>query len=357
MKRIRVLEVLATLKRAGAENMAVSLARGLDRERFEVEFVSLYDAFPGGLEPVLAESGIAVQHLGKRPGWDPRMYPRLRSSFCKFHPDVVHTHSYVLRYTLPFRAPARVHTVHNLAEREVDFIGRAIHRLAWRVGVTPVAVAGEVARSFSRVYGRAPAATIPNGIETERFFLPQARERWREAHGFTPDEVLFVSAARLDPQKNPVGLAEAFAPVRGGRLVLAGDGSLRAAVEGRERVQVLGVREDVPELLAAADVFVLASDWEGHPVAVMEAMAAGLPVVATRVGGVPELVEHGVTGLLVERGDMRGLGEAMASLARDAARRSEMGETGRRRAAVCFSVRTMVEAYQKLFERLCASRC
>jgi glycosyltransferase involved in cell wall biosynthesis len=202
-------------------------------------------------------------------------------------------------------------------------------------------VSAEVARSFREVYGFEPKV-IPNGIDTAAFDRPGARQRWRQAHGFKDADRIVVSVARLDPQKNPLGLIEAFSRVPDAHLVLAGAGTL--GMEPPPRVHVLGVVEDVPELLAAADAFALASDWEGHPVSVMEAMAAGLPVAATAVGGVPEVVEHGVTGLLVPGGDMRALGDAIGAVL-DA---PGMGEAGRRRAAG-FDIARMVDAYAALF--------
>jgi glycosyltransferase involved in cell wall biosynthesis len=122
-----------------------------------------------------------------------------------------------------------------------------------------------------------------------------------------------------------------------------------------DRTHFLGVRADVAELLSASDIFALASDWEGSPVSVMEAMAAGLPVAATAAGGVPELVEHGVTGLLAAPGDAPALADALAALARDPRRRREFAERSRER-ALRFSIGTMVAAYSDLFERVAAGR-
>jgi glycosyltransferase involved in cell wall biosynthesis len=355
--KIRVLEVLASLRRAGAERMAVSLACGLDSARFETEVVSLFDAFPDGFESVLAASSIPTHHLGKHAGLDLRMIPRLARVLRSFRPDIVHTHSYLLRYALPAHWAARggtlVHTVHNLARQEVEWLGRMVHRVAFRCGVVPVAVAGEVARSFREVYGFAPAATIPNGIDLAAFQHPEARLAWRRAHGFSEQDGLIVSVARLEPQKNPLALIRAFTDALAGaprwHLLLAGDGSLGEAVRAlaAPRVHFLGVCDDVPALLAAADVFALASNWEGNPMSVMEAMAAGLPVVATSVGGVPELVED----ILVPPGDTPALAASLASLAHDPARRRALAETSRRRAER-FSLASMVGSYAALFERL-----
>jgi glycosyltransferase involved in cell wall biosynthesis len=355
--KIRVLEVIPTLKRAGAENMVASLVNGLDPNRFETGVVSLYDPFPGGLDP-----GVRVWYLGKRRGLDVRMVPRLASVFREFRPDVVHTHSYVLRYTLPaawrVRPRAMVHTIHNLAEQEADRLGRVIQGFAFRHGVAPVAVAAEVARSFRAVYGREPAATIPNGIDTTTFFLPEARAAWRSAHGFSAADMLIVSVARLEPQKNPLLLIEAFARACAGHLLMAGGGSLLEAARQRVtqlgiagRVHFLGVRSDVPELLSACDIFALSSDWEGNPLSVMEAMAAGLPVVATSVGGVPELLDDGAAGVLVPRGDVGALAGALESLVLDAQRRCEIGQAGRERSKR-FDVDAMAASYAALFEEV-----
>jgi glycosyltransferase involved in cell wall biosynthesis len=360
---IRVLQVLATLRRAGAERVAMELARGLDRTRFETAVASLYDPFPGGMELLLQEAGVPIWHLHKRQGFDPRMWPRLARVCREFRPDIVHTHSYVLRYAAPVARPAAiVHTVHNLAEKEVDRFGRWLHRRAFRRGVAPVAVGKRIAVSFRRVYGFEVAATIPNGVGLNLGRKPGACEAWRSAHGFREDDVLIVSVARLEPQKDPLGLIQAYAFGLGRdsrcHLLLAGSGDLENAARAcadrcgvSDRVHLLGTCSDVPDLLAAADLFALASRWEGSPLAVMEAMAARLPVVATAVGEVPELVDTGATGILVPPGSIEKMGEALASLAHDGERRRAMGEAAGARAAG-FGVEAMVQAYEDLFERM-----
>lgn len=364
--KIRVLEVLATLKRAGAERMAVSIARRLDPARFQTAVVSLFDPFTGGFEPELESARVPHWHLGKRPGLDLRIIPRLRRVFTDFRPGIIHTHSYVLRYTLPAglglaRTPM-VHTVHNLAARETDLTGRLLHRLAFGRRVAAVAVGDVVACSYRDLYGAEPAATIRNGIDTLAFHQPGLRARWRSANGFSESDLLVVSVARLDPQKNPLGLidafARAFAAQPHARLLLAGDGSLRAACEQQAaklnlapRVHLLGAAQDIAGVLAAADLFALASHWEGTPLAVIEAMAAGLPVVATAAGGVPELVVDGLTALLAPVGDMDTFSNQLARLGRDPRLRETMGRAGRLRSAE-FGVDAMVSAYASLFERL-----
>ena len=143
------------------------------------------------------------------------------------------------------------------------------------------------------------------------------------------------------------------------RLVLVGEGPNARAIETEiERLQLqphvrlLGLRHDVPKMLAAADLFLLTSISEGIPLTVIEAMAAGLPVVSTNVGGVPEIVVEGQTGLLAPSGDAAGLAAAVSRLAGDAALRKQMGEAGRQRAAEVFSADKMHAAYDRLYAEM-----
>jgi glycosyltransferase involved in cell wall biosynthesis len=352
--KTRILEVTATLKPAGAENVVVSLALALDPSRFEVGVVSLYDAFPNGLEPLLEKRRIPVWHLGKWRGPDPRMYASLRHLVREFRPDIIHSHCYVNRYTVHLRARAMVHTVHNMAAAEVGCFGRLLHRYAFHRGMVPVAVGDAVADSIRQMYGLSQLASIPNGIDTHQFWRPESRNPWRRRNGYRDEDLLVVSVGRLERQKNPTALVNAMASIPKAHLLIAGEGSLRANLEGRERVHLLGVRGDIPEILAAADIFALASDWEGLPLAIIEAMAAGLPVVATSVGCVPEIIEHGRTGLLVARGDQAALVAALKELAENHSLRRDMGAAARIR-SLCFSVDAMAVAYEDLFSRLLSS--
>jgi glycosyltransferase involved in cell wall biosynthesis len=339
---IRVLEVLATLKRAGAEMLVASLVSRLDRRRFEPAVVTLYDASEGDLEPLVRNANVPVFRLGKRPGFDIRMFGRLRRVIDGFRPDVVHTHSYVMRYTLPVVRCAAVHTVHNMAVREVDRAGQLIHKMGFRAGVIPVAVADQVARSFEQVYGFWPR-TVLNGIDAGQFHRPALRQQWRADNGFSDSDVLVVSVARLVPQKNPQllvrSLPEDF------RLLLVGEGPLRSELEGHPRVHLLGVRSDLAAVLSASDVFALASDWEGHPIALMEALAGGLPTVATDVGGVREIV--GDAGLLVKAGDSAALRNAIVTAY---ANRERYSASALNR-AVQFDIRRTVAEYESMFEQ------
>jgi glycosyltransferase involved in cell wall biosynthesis len=179
---------------------------------------------------------------------------------------------------------------------------------------------------------------IPNAVDVDA--IPQARR--------DGDPPLVVAVGRLAEPKDALTLVRALAAVPGRAFgaLLVGDGPDRPAVEAevrrlglRDVLTLTGTRDDVPALLAQADVFALSSRSEGAPLSILEAMAAGLPVVASRVGGVPELVVDGETGLLVPPGDPAALAAALGRLVADAGLRDRLGAAGRQRAQRCFDVR------------------
>jgi len=367
---LRVLHILPSLRPDGGERIAVYVASRIDRRRFEPAVVSVSAPVGSDLERTLDEAGVKVWYLGKGPGFDWRIYAKMRQVFREFQPDIVHTHMQVLRYVFPsllFRKPRlMLHSVQNVAEQELEWRGRVLQRVGYRYGVKPVAVAHEVAKSVERVYGIRNCEVIWNSVPSEIYGSPQiSREDWRAQHGFAQDDVLFVCVARFFPQKNHPLLLQAFA--RGpaadprARLLLVGTGPLvpQGQAEAKrlgitDKVHFLGLRSDIPDLLSAMDAFVLSSDWEGTPVAMLEAMAAGLPCIATTVGGVAELIHNGKEGLLVQRGDAAGIANAMMILLHNADLRRSMGAAAAARAREQSDVGKMVRAYENLYERALA---
>jgi glycosyltransferase involved in cell wall biosynthesis len=364
--KTRVLHILPDLMPYGLEKMVASLVLLTDRRRFQPAVVSLYGRMEGSLASTIEAAGIPVMHLNKSRGLDLRMFPRLRKAYADFRPHVVHTHNYVLRYTWPvssvMRPCAQVHTIHNVAEQEVDRLGMWLQNRAFRGAVTPVAIAKEVASSMGRVYGLNEPVTIPNGIPVRDFDTkPGVREAWRLKQGFAQDDLLIACVARFFPQKNHKALIEAFAKVAatGAKLLLAGDGYLEADIRVQvqrlglaKQVFFLGRRDDIPSILDAVDVVALASLWEGNPLSVMEAMAAGKPCAMTTVGAIPELMDDNRSGILCAPGDAGQMAEALARLIDSPHLRSRLGYAARERALARFDHAVMTRAYEDLYTRL-----
>jgi glycosyltransferase involved in cell wall biosynthesis len=221
-----------------------------------------------------------------------------------------------------------------------------------------------VALSLGKIYGIPKCRVIPNGIPTRSYASSKMpRWEWRAREGFTESDLLFVCVARFAAQKNHALLLKAFAegPAadRKAHLLLIGDGALRKRLESQaqnlglsRQAHFLGLRTDIPEILRATDVFVLSSDFEGNPLSVMEAMAAGLPIVSTAVGGVPALLESGQQGLLVPPGDSESLSKALMVLLQNQEARNSWGREAARCAKEKFDVSTMVQAYEEVYEQI-----
>lgn len=368
MNNRKVVHVIPHLRSGGAEQMAVHLMSQMHGNGFDITALVLGKRDGSPLETILDSRGVRAIYLGKNAGFDPRIYWRVHRALQQIRPDIVHTHVHVLRYVLPeilFRyRGVTIHTVHNLAEWEVEGRAQWLQKIAFQAGVKPISVAHEVARSLERRYGVRESQVIPNCIPVTAFD-PSAHTRaeWRAQEGIAPEDVVYTCVALFRPQKNHERLLRAFAagPAKNPRakLLLAGGGPLEEPIRQMvadqrlsQSVRFLGMRKDVSALLMASDAFVLSSDYEGNPLAMMEAMAAGLPVVSTEVGGVPELVTSGKDGLLVAATDELGLRDALNLLFNDPARRRAMGRAARQSAEAKFDLPLMVRAYQQLYESL-----
>ena len=364
-KKIKVLHIIPTFGIGGAERLVVNLLENLNRERFEVAACSLYGKRNTIFEHQLEEQGITIYYLGKHKGLDLRMIPRLCHLFKLVKPDIVHTHLSVLRYALiPIilcRIPARFHTVHNIAQKEVDGPGKIMDWLAFHLGrVIPISISQAVARTVRKLYGKR-TIIIYNGIPTEEFQRSNAvRAVWRKKEGIKDSEVVLIHIGRFSPQKNHHLLIEAFNKAikecSDLKLLLVGDGELRSGIEklvkkkGLDQdIRFLGLHQDIPELLAASDIFILSSDWEGFGLVIAEAMAAGKPVIATAVGGVSELVEDGKTGLLVPPQNASALSQAIIQLADSPSLRKSMGREGQKIARERFDINLITKQYEKLY--------
>jgi glycosyltransferase involved in cell wall biosynthesis len=363
-----VLQVLPNLETGGAEKMAVHLASELMRMGANAGVISFFEPRGSQLQRVLERGSVPIWPLGKRLGLDPAMVGNLRSLICKLQPRVVHTHLASLRYVVPavagLRNPPRlVHTIHRVAERDTETWFRWPQHWCMRRCGEVVAVSEEVAQSCARIYRGLKVSVIPNGIAlANRELIRSARVEMRRSLGIDDECFVFCCVARLRAVKNHNALIRAFAGVgaqAGARLLVAGDGELRTQLETlaqqlgiARQVHFLGERDDVAQILAASDAFVLSSLSEGIPLSVLEAMAAGLPVIATSVGGLPEVVRNGIEGLLVPPGNIEALESAMRQLARDGTARLAMSRAAPERISQKFDARVMFGCYLSIYKRL-----
>lgn len=369
--KYKLLQIIPNFGYGGAERLTVNLMRYLNKDKYEVKAISMFGPLETELESILKKENIPVYYLGKRKGFDPSMFFKIDKVIKTLRPHIVHTHRYVLRYTLPSllirKIPVKVHTVHNVAEKEVDNIGKIIHKIAFSRGVIPISISRMVSESLTSVYGIKNIPLILNGIPVKYYQNANiTREEWRAKEGFTLRDFLFVNIARLSPQKNQELLIKAFAegPARNdeAKLIIVGDGNERERLKKivkslgiEKKVYFLGIRTDIPDILNASDVFVLSADWEGNPLSVMEAMAAGKAVIVTSVGGVPELIRNGKTGILVPPKDVIALSGAMQALMTNRDFCIKLGEEARKFAEAEFDIKVMVKKYEDLYEMLLTS--
>ena len=369
-----VAHVLHRLYRAGAEVLAADLSRRLGSQGgLRFVFICLDELGPMGEQ--LRAQGYPVVSLDRQPGIDRGAARRMAEALREHRVDLVHAHQYspffyaaMARGWLGRRPPILFteHGRHYPDERKLKHV--LVNAVLLKRGDRVTAVGEHVKTLLARNEG-IPARRIEvvlNGIDAGAFTpAAGAREATRRALGLAPGQPAFLQVARFhsvkDHETSVRAFARAAAALPGAVLLLAGAGSEQARIEGwvkelglGDAVRFLGVREDVPNLLAAADVFVLSSLSEGISVTLLEAMAASLPIVATAVGGNPEVVVHGETGLLSPRRDAQAMGLNLAALATDPRRRAEMGNAGRRRVETVFTQERMHRRYAALYGEMMA---
>lgn len=368
-ERPAICQVLHSLCVGGAEVLAARLARQM-RDSYRFLFVCL-DRLDTLGEQLRAE-GFPVEVLNRRPGLDARAAFRLARLLRREGVGLVHAHQYTpFFYALLARwLGRRVPVLFTEHGRHFPDYPRRKRMLANRLLLgrrDRVVGVGESVRQAVIANEGIPAervGVIYNGIDLEPFARAgRDREAARREMGAGPDDLVLIQVARLDYLKDhatAIRMLERVAARRpDARLVLVGEGPERGKIEDEvrrrgmtERVRLLGLRTDVARLVAAADVLLLTSISEGIPLTLIEAMAAGLPVVSTRVGGVGEVVAEGETGLLAPAGDDAALAEHVLQLADDRERRVRMGERGRQRAREMFSESQMHAGYRRLYEEL-----
>jgi glycosyltransferase involved in cell wall biosynthesis len=366
---LKVLQLIPTLDRSGAEKQMAMLAAGLPRDRFRVEAAALTRSGP--LEAELAAAGVPVTTIGKRFKVDPFALRRLTKFMKAGRFDVAQTWIFAANAYGRLAARRAGVPVVVTAEMAVDLWKGPIERRIDRglatysdklVGNSRAVVdyygdlgvpADRLEMIYSGVADEPPPAVDPAAV--------------REEIGFPRDAKLALFVGRLAPQKRVGDLLKVLDLLQHVqpdlRTAIVGDGPLRGSLEKltgqydlNEKVRFLGHRDDVPRLMAAADVVVLPSEYEGLPNVVLEAMIQGKAVVATAAPGTTEVVVDGATGVLTPIGNIPLLARGLRDLIRDPRRAAALGAAGRERALADFRADAMVARFAELYERLAAAK-
>ncbi len=366
---LRICHVITSLGVGGLERVVLDLAAAQRKAGHEVSVAVLNDGKGPLAEAFRAAAGELVAFPKRGAGVDASLVGRLARWLRSRRVQVVHTHNNLpLIYGAPAGKLAGAIVVHSKHGEHLA-TGRRLwlRRLAATAADAYVAVSPTTA-AVAREHRECPEAkltVIANGTDLSRFPAPaEAAAAARASIGVGPEARLIGTVGRMVPEKNHALFLRALAPLLGPslKLVLVGDGQLRSELEAQrsalanqEHVIFSGMRRDVPDLLAAFDVFVLSSATEGLPVVLLEAMASKLPVVSTAVGGIPDVVPEGA-GVLVPPHDEAALRGAVEALLDDAARARAMGERARAEALETMSVERMAEAYAALYGRVLRRR-
>jgi glycosyltransferase involved in cell wall biosynthesis len=375
---MRVVLVIDDLRIAGAQRVIVQEARALHPRRVAFNVVALAPDPSPSFTPELLALGVDVSHLLGRGLRDVRRAGALADVIRRFSPDLVHTH---LTYanilgTLAARLARRpsVASIHNIDTNQLKLPtpkrwleGLVLRRWATRVAVVAEGARSVVAQNFGVPMERLLA--LPNATDPRTVRLPVGfdRAQMRHALGSTPGESLLCNVGRLDPSKGQACFLRALAEMRTRnpgyrfRALLVGDGPLKDDLRRladdlglADRVRLLGVRRDVAEIVAASDVFVLASLNEGLSQAMLEAMALGTPVVATDVGGTSDAVVPGRTGWLVTAADSSGLATAIEQALGDKREATARAAAARQLIERQFSLSSHMAGLEDLYRRVAA---
>jgi len=368
--RVRVVYLAHAFNVGGAEEIVLNLVQRLPR-RFEPHVCCIHEAGPIGEE--IRGTGTPVAVLGLNPGIRrPFDVNGIRSYLRAAKPDIVHT--FLLTGSLYGRLAAILERVPIVIGTEVNIYEhkRPHHALAerWLMrGTDRVIVSAESVREFYIRQVHADPAKVDviyNAVDFAQARAAAGLDATRAALSLSSDARVVGVIARLTPQKGHRFLFDALATNRSladVHLLVVGDGELRSTLEDiigerglQTRVHFVGARRDLGDLLAAMDVFVLPSLWEGLPLSLVLAMGAGVPVVSTTVAGIPEVVQHGKTGWLVSPGDVAELGDAIARVLDDPQTSARMAADACAHVVPRFNVDGYVAAVVGLYDRLLADR-
>jgi sugar transferase (PEP-CTERM/EpsH1 system associated) len=364
------MHVVHSLQTGGMENGVVNLINRMDWERFRHSICCISTS--GEMEKRILRNDVRVFEMKKGDGNSFTLPMRLAALFRRERVDIVHTRNWgTVDGILGARMALITKVVHGEHGREANdpdglnkkrnFLRRALGPFVNRY----IAVSRDLEQWLVNVVGikKNKVATIINGVDTDVFIPAENKSKSKIALGLLPEEIIIGAVGRLDPVKDYTTLINAFASLYNSykniKLMIVGNGpeenNLRKCVEHagiKDRVSFLGRKDNIHELLRAMDIFVLPSLAEGISNTILEAFASGLPVIATNVGGNPELIKDKYTGFLFLPGDVDGLTVLLKNYVEDTNLMVSHGDAGRKTALNEFSLDDMVKSYENLYMRV-----
>lgn len=364
---IRVTHVVLSLDVGGLERVVLDLVK--EGKRLGQQVTVLCLERPGQLAPEAQALGIKVTCVYKRPGISPGSIRSLSKQLIEIHPDVLHVHQIgplfytsLAAHSAAIRATVFTQHGKQYANR---FRTRLLGRFAGRSIGRCICVSDDIAREVRdcRIVDESRIAVVRNGIDTRRFSDPSGGAEVRKTLHIPLNAPLIGTVGRLAEVKCQDLLIRGFSRIRlsepRAHLLLVGDGPLRGQLETLAKslgladcVHFAGYQSDPARFLQAMDLFALTSRSEGMPLCVLEAWAAGIPVIASRVGGVPELIRHGVTGLLFESGHEQEFAASALHLLSDTALRSQIRDAARTLVQSEFDVSNMADQYDRHYRQM-----
>lgn len=354
---MKIMLVIPQFIMAGAETMCENLTYELINRGHEITVVSLYD-YHSPITERMKQNNVRLIFLNKKKGIHLDIFRQLRNVIKEYNPDIIHTHLYILKYVALASSGLGkigiVHTVHNIAEKENGSVDRKINKLLFRIGkAVPVALSNSIEKTIENVYGlhKAQIPVIFNGVP-----LPSDVP----IRDFSYDErIKIINVGRYTEVKNQIALIMAVINLhkidKRIELEIYGDGPLKAFLNtvikenhAESFIHENGLTDNVKEKLQNADIFVLPSIYEGIPMTIIEAMGAKMPIIASNVGGIPDMITNGFDGLFCGT-DSESIEKAIWTIINDKKLSREISENAFNKAEA-FSSAKMAENYENLYK-------
>ncbi len=365
-KNLNIMQVVHSMDIAGAETLVCSIVRELREEKFSFSICCL--DYIGRLGHRLIKEGFDVFCLDRRPGVDVTLIGKLAKILKDKKIDIIHAHQYTPYFyaafaSILYRKRGVIFTEHGRHQPDYIRPKRVVCNKVLNLATSKITGVSRFSKDSLVRYEKLPSKKIEviyNGVDAERFNAGFDKIAKRMDLGLTKTDIVLGMVARFAPIKNHRMLLTSFAEVLrnipNAKLLLVGDGELKGNCERlavklgiEKRVTFLGRRDDIPGLLSIFDIYVLSSIAEATSFTLLEAMAAGLPVVAVKAGGNPEIVINGETGILTPTDNPAEFARAVVSLINNSEKRRQMGEAGSCRARFVFNKNKMLDRYETLY--------